>query len=327
MFEGIVGQDRAKALLSRAVHADQVSHAYLITGPDGIGKGSFARSFAKAVLCTAAPENRPCGFCPSCRHMASGTHPDFLITAPPEGGTIKIDQIRRLIADMGSRPLEGGGRVCLIESAQKMTAESQNALLKSLEEPEPGNVFLLTADNPRKLLPTIRSRCQQLPLEPLTDDEMLQVFAAHHLDLTPEQQENLLAAAPGLPGLALSQLSEDADNGIKTALIPVICDILKHNLMPIFDFAEKAGKDKRQSLESADALIQLFVNAAAEAAGAPLQAAPSPVAELAGVQALTEMAECAAELRKRLETNANPRLQWEAALLRIAEIQENSDEN
>ena len=202
MFEGIVGQSRARQLLSRAVATEQVSHAYLFTGPAGIGKGSLARGFAKAVLCTAAPDNRPCGFCPSCRHFESGTHPDYLVITPPENGAIKIDQVRTLISAMGNRPLEGGGRVCLIEDAERMTPDAQNALLKSLEEPEPGNVFILTADNPRKLLPTIRSRCQQLPLEPLTDREILEVLAAHDIDLTPEQQEDVLPAAGGLPGQA-----------------------------------------------------------------------------------------------------------------------------
>lgn len=327
MFEGIVGQRRARQMLSRAVATEQVSHAYMFTGPAGIGKRCLARGFAKAVLCTAAPDSKPCGFCPSCRHFESGTHPDYLVTAPPEGGAIKIEQIRTLISAMGNRPLEGGGRVCLIEAAERMTPDAQNALLKSLEEPEPGNVFILTADNPRKLLPTIRSRCQQLPLEPLTDREILEVLAAHGIDLTPEQQEDVLPAAGGLPGQALSMTMSDEGLSIKTELLPVIYDILRHNPMPIFEFAEKVGKDKPKSLEAADWLIRLFVDAAAEKAGQPSGGAASKIAAQSDAGALSAMAQIASELRRRLDTNANPRLQWEAALLRMAEIQENTNEN
>ena len=327
MFEGIVGQSRARQLLSRAVAADQVSHAYLFTGPAGIGKRSLARGFAKAVLCTAAPDNRPCGFCPSCRHFESDTHPDYLVIAPPENGAIKIDQVRTLISVMGTRPLEGGGRVCLIEDDERMTADAQNALLKSLEEPEPGNVFILTADNPRKLLPTIRSRCQQLPLEPLTDRETLDVLAAHDIDLTPEQQEDVLPAAGGLPGQALALTLSDEGQPIKTELLPVIYDILRHNPMPIFDFAEKAGKDKHKSLEAANWLMRVLVEAAAEKAGQPSGGSASQIAAQSDAGALTAMAQVAEGLCRRLGTNANPRLQWEAALLQIAEIQENANEN
>ena len=78
MFEGIIGQERIKNLLTRAVQQDQISHAYLLTGPQGIGKTTLARAFAKAILCTAPPAQRPCGECASCRHVTAETHPDFL---------------------------------------------------------------------------------------------------------------------------------------------------------------------------------------------------------------------------------------------------------
>ena len=119
----------------------------------------------------------------------------------------------------------------------------------------------------------------------------------------------------------------DEGESIKTALLPVIYDILRHNPMPIFDFAEKAGKDKHKSLEAADWLTRTLVDAAAQKAGQPSGGAAAQIAAQSDAAALTAMAEAAAELRRRLDTNANPRLQWEAALLRIAEIQENANEN
>ncbi|WP_329887458.1 DNA polymerase III subunit delta' [Pseudoramibacter faecis] len=325
MFEGIIGQERIKNLLTRAVQQDQISHAYLLTGPRGIGKTTLARAFAKAILCTAPAAQRPCGECASCRHVAAETHPDFLKVAPQEGAkNIKIVQVRQLLTAIAARTFDGGSRVCLIAQGETMTPEAQNALLKSLEEPEPGNVFIILAENGEKILPTIRSRCQRLTLDPLNDRQMRAVLEAAGCEAA--QMDALVQGAQGCPGRALARWQGEAAEVLNHAAFEVICDILKGQLQTLFPFAEKIGKDT-----GAQAVIAALIRGLSEAQAAALtgrgasalSADAGQLMALASPTQIDGIREILFELGRRLTTNANPRIQWEAALLKISELQEN----
>jgi DNA polymerase-3 subunit delta' len=156
-----VGHDWAVALLDRAVRTEHVAHAYLFTGPANIGKTHLAKELAAALNCTG--EVPPCGACRACTRIAQQTHPD-LTFVEPDGTRIKIDQVRQLQRQLALSPVEGRWRVCLITEFQAATVEAANALLKTLEEPAPRVVIVLTAIDASLLLPTIVSRCQMLPL-------------------------------------------------------------------------------------------------------------------------------------------------------------------
>ncbi len=155
----IVGKVRRLAASGR------LSHAYLITGPDGSGKHRWAMALASALVC---PERgNPCGHCPHCKKAAAGIHPDVTVLRPAEGKKeILVSQVRQMRADVYIRPNEAGRKVCLIDPASAMNLSAQNALLKILEEGPVYAAFLLLSETAGALLPTIRSRCEEIALLP-----------------------------------------------------------------------------------------------------------------------------------------------------------------
>lgn len=149
-----------------------MAHATLLSGESGIGKKTVARLLAQGLLCRSEGE-RPCGACRDCRRFLARTHPDALFPAPaPREKTIKIDALREMIDALSRHSLEGGARVVLIENAERMTAQAQNCLLKTLEEAEEGTYFLLTCDQESALLPTIRSRCRCIRMQPWSGERV-----------------------------------------------------------------------------------------------------------------------------------------------------------
>lgn len=150
----------------------RMAHATLLSGESGIGKKTVARLLAQGLLCRSEGE-RPCGACRDCRRFLARTHPDALFPAPaPREKTIKIDALREMIDALSRHSLEGGARVVLIENAERMTAQAQNCLLKTLEEAEEGTYFLLTCDQESALLPTIRSRCRCIRMQPWSGERV-----------------------------------------------------------------------------------------------------------------------------------------------------------
>lgn len=144
----------------------RLAHATLLSGESGIGKKTLARLLAQGLLCSGESE-KPCGQCRDCKRFLARSHPDALFPAPaPREKTIKIDALRGVIDALSRHSLEGGNRVILIENAERMTMQAQNCLLKTLEEAEEHTFFLLTADVESAILPTIRSRCRVIRMQP-----------------------------------------------------------------------------------------------------------------------------------------------------------------
>lgn len=156
----IIGQQREIAALRKLLITHSVAHAFLFCGPEGIGKRQVAQILAQTLLCDHQ-QGEPCESCDSCRAFRSGSHPDFFLVTP-DGASIKIDQIRALQQEAALRPRFRQGRVFIIDEAEKMTQQAQNSLLKLLEEPPEGLVFILVASATQNLLKTIFSRCQQI---------------------------------------------------------------------------------------------------------------------------------------------------------------------
>ena len=186
--------------------AGRLAHATLLCGESGIGKKTAARLLAQGLLCSGAGD-KPCGQCRDCRRFAARTHPDALFPAPgPREKTIKIDALREMIDALSRHSLEGGRRVVLIENAERMTPQAQNCLLKTLEEAAGDSYFLLTADVESALLPTIRSRCRVVRMQPWTEERIKSALLARGI---PEPRARDLALyCEGSLGKAL-KMQED----------------------------------------------------------------------------------------------------------------------
>jgi len=218
-FSELIGQDRALGHLRSALARGALHHAYLFGGPQGVGKGTAARLLAQAGNCEAPGPDRPCGACGPCRKIARRNHPDVLELAEervmakqgrwePKGGRtpskdIVVDQIRDLVDHrLALRRFEGRRRFVVIDPADAMNPQAQNALLKSLEEPPDETTFVLVAANPDLLLPTIRSRCARVAFAPLPDDLVARRLADE--GTAPEEARAVAALAGGSLGRALA---------------------------------------------------------------------------------------------------------------------------
>ncbi len=206
-FSQIIGQEKAKRFLTNVMRRERVPHAYLFTGISGIGKTSTAKAFAMTLNCDAPAGLDGCGGCASCRKILNGNFPDF-VSIKPDGQNIKIEQIRELNRSLEYAPYSGGYRVCVIHRAEAMTGEAANSFLKTLEEPPPGNIFVLNATEPRDLLPTIVSRCQRVSFRPLKAEEIIRVLG-QKTNLERPSMEILARAADGSLGRALQMGESD----------------------------------------------------------------------------------------------------------------------
>lgn len=201
-FFSLAGQDQAKTVLDRVFNSGRLAHAYLFRGPDGVGKKRAALLSAARLNCAETAATGPCGDCPPCRKLRSGNHPDVVVVSA-ENGTIKIDRIRELCRSLAYPPYESEMRTVIIEDIHTMTPEAANSLLKTLEEPPPRNLLILTAESSRELLPTIVSRCQTIPFYGLAAETCARVIRQQCPDLGTEEAVLLAELAGGSPGTAL----------------------------------------------------------------------------------------------------------------------------
>ena len=202
-FAEIIGHDRQLSTLRSALASNRLHHAYFFAGPEGVGKRTIAIALAKAVHCMQLDDDF-CGQCVNCARISDGNHPDVRFVEPLAGKKeISIQQIRELERELNYRSFSGGRKIAVIDPAMSMNLASQNALLKTLEEPPQDSLILLIAANAGALLPTVRSRCLRLPFAPLTRHEVAGFLQAK-LAMNAGDAEFLAALSMGSIGAAVN---------------------------------------------------------------------------------------------------------------------------
>ena len=221
-FNDIKGHVPAISFLKSSIRSRRFANAYIFCGPDGVGKKLTAVNFAKAVNCLSPDET--CGGCSSCIKIDSSNHPDVRLLIPQkDGASVKIDDVRGIIKDIGLKPYEARSKIYIIDEAGSLTEEAANALLKTLEEPSPNSILILIAESVAQLSATIRSRCQVVKFFPL-DTVMLEDMLVELHDLDRVKAHVLARVSCGRVGEALKLQSQDYFNKRESVIKACLSD-------------------------------------------------------------------------------------------------------
>lgn len=207
-FQEILGNEMIKEHFLKAIESHRISHAYILTGEEGTGRKSIANAFAMTLLCEKGG-TEPCMVCHSCKQALSGNHPDLIYVTHEKPASIGVDDIREQINDtIQIRPYSSYYKIYIVDEAEKMTVQAQNALLKTIEEPPSYAVIILITTNQEAFLPTILSRCVQLKLKPLKDFTV-KSYLTEHLKVPEKDAELCAAFARGNLGKAIHLASSE----------------------------------------------------------------------------------------------------------------------
>jgi DNA polymerase III subunit delta' len=240
----ILGHDWAVEMLHQHAARGEFRHAYLFSGPPGLGRRMLALRFAQALNCTtpSAP-GVPCGTCRDCRQIEGMRHPDInIIQADAEGGTLKVDQVREVQRALSLKPYQVNYRVALFLRFQEANDNAANALLKTLEEAPAHAVLILTADNPEQLLPTILSRCEIIRLRPLPVSMIEADLIERGLDT--ERARLLAHISGGRPGYARTLVDDVTLLEKREERLNDLQSLLPAARVEKFSYADKLAKDK-----------------------------------------------------------------------------------
>jgi len=245
MSWNLIGHTWAEKILQQHLKTGDVHHAYLFTGAPGVGRRSLALEFAQAINCANPPApGEACGVCSICRHIALKQQADLHVVSPdPQGGMIKVDQIRDLQRSLMLTPYEARYRIALLLNFHSANASAQNALLKTLEEAPRKVILLLTANSAESLLPTISSRCENLRLRP-TSIEALEKALEERAALPKEKAALYAHIANGRPGIALRLANDPKMDDKRSQWIKTFQDLLASSIRPKMKSSETMAKDK-----------------------------------------------------------------------------------
>lgn len=272
----IRGQDAARQTFLAALDRGRLGQAYLLVGPDGVGKRLFARELAKSFLCERPPgKMSACGACPACAQVEAGTHPDLLFLRTPEGKhELPVAAMREFCAQLALKPTRGPRKIGIVEDADDFNEESANSFLKTLEEPPPGALLLLIGTGTDRQLPTILSRCQLVRFQPLSDADLGAILTEHGIE-DPAKRDRLARLGSGSAARALA-LDDDSIWQVRQALVDGLT-APRPSFQPLAEtwakFHEDAGKDSAAQRTRASLVLKFLIEAVEHALKLSLGAA------------------------------------------------------
>src|SRR5829696_393972 len=319
--------------LQEAIRGERIGHAYLLSGPTGVGKAATARAFAQALCCTdieRSDRSVPCGLCRACRNVQRGAHPDvetfsldsqtLLADKPGRTSTLTIETVRRLRSSGALLPLESERRILIVDDAETLLEPAQQALLKTLEEPPQAVTLLLLADEPEALLETVRSRCQEIPLRPIPQGAVIEMLVRRSV-------EDMLASevatlSRGCAGWALAALADNkllkARREERAAATKWIASPRYEQLVTAFTLGEQFSKCRSEVIGVVQAAIQLFRDEmirSALASGKPDENRPESTGGAQSTLSFSRAIAAALQCLSDLDSNVRPRLALEAMVV------------
>jgi DNA polymerase-3 subunit delta' len=322
----LLGHQWAVDLLRAQIQRGTLSHAYLFTGPSGVGRRTLALRFAQALLCPESPApGDPCGTCRTCCQIEAMQYPDLtVIQAEKEGGVLKVEQVREVRQMLSLKPYQSHYRVALFLRFEEANPSAANALLKTLEEAPSHALLLLTADSPDSLLPTIVSRCQVLRLSPSPLETVEAALHEHGAD--PETAHLLAHLSGGRVGLAFRLLADPDSLDFRRQRIDELHRLLTASRVEKFAYAERLTDRKHAEKERPRETLLLWLSywrdvlLAASGTSAPLMNVDRAeeihaLARQLGLDTARRLTTQAEKAIQQLDANVNPRLLVEVTLL------------
>jgi DNA polymerase-3 subunit delta' len=329
----LVGQDRAVTLLQRNLERGSVAHAYLLVGPPHVGKMTLALELAQALNCEAAEP--PCGECDPCQKVAAGKHADVQVIGLDTGGNsndklrteISIDQVREMQHSASLPPFEGNYKVFIIDGAELMSNEAANCLLKTLEEPSEGVIFILLTANDSVLPDTVVSRCQRLELRPLPTLQ-LEAALSERRSLESAKAELLSRLCHGRLGWALMAADDDSLLQRRAQLMERLLEVIRGDNELRFDYAAQLAAQFSQNRASVHEVLDLWLDWWRDLLLVKLGSSDTitnidheaELVEMGGDYSLAQIRAFLGSIQaagEQLEQNANPRLALEVLMLGI----------
>ena len=345
-FKDIVGHEQIIEHLQNAITMDKVSHAYILNGPDKSGKMMIAEAFAQTLQCEAVNkkleelageteseriENKftaePCMECHSCKQAAGKNQPDIIYVSHEKPNTISVDDIRAQINnDIAIKPYSSPYKIYIMNEAEKMTPQAQNAILKTLEEPPEYAVIMLLTSNVNSLLPTILSRCVVLNMKPVAD-ELVRNYLMHQLHVPDYKAEVCVAFARGNIGKAKSLASSEDFDNIKNEALSLLKYIQDMDLSEITAAIKKITEYKLQINDYLDLIAIWYRDVLLFKATSDVNhlvfreeiSAIRRVAQRSSYEGIEEVIEALDKAKRRLDANVNFDLTMELLMLEIKE--------